>query len=96
LIEHIGDDTSGKSSHECKRCRSPAAPTGSDICVLIETIFALSFNAMSSVDASVKYFTFFFTEFVFLCRHPASPRRGVRAVVTICEAGMRWAYRVAA
>jgi hypothetical protein len=40
--------------------------------------------------------TFFFSEIDDYYVHPASSQRGVRAIVTIREAGMRWPHRVAA
>jgi hypothetical protein len=43
-----------------------------------------------------KNSSFFYSEIDDYYMHPASSLRGVRAIVTIREAGMRWPYRVAA
>ncbi|MGJ5073989.1 hypothetical protein, partial [Bradyrhizobium oligotrophicum] len=45
---------------------------------------------------AAKKFSFVFPESVLYCIYPASSMRGVRAVVTRREAGMRWPQRVAA
>ena len=41
---------------------------------------------------SVKNISFFFSETVLLCRHPASLRGALRAIVTTRGAGMRWTF----
>jgi len=41
---------------------------------------------------SAKNISFFFSETMLLCGHPASLRGALRAIVTTREAGMRWTF----
>jgi hypothetical protein len=41
---------------------------------------------------SAKNISFFFSEIVIVCRHPASLRGALRAIVTTRGAGMRWTF----
>ena len=55
-----------------------------------EINFVNPFNAISAVQLSREKNTFFFSEIMFIYRHPASLRGALRAIVTTREAGMRW------
>jgi hypothetical protein len=50
----------------------------------------------TEIIAVPKNCSFHFSEFDISLPHPASSQRGVRAIVTIREVGMRWPCRVAA
>ena len=75
---------SGKSSDECKRHHGVRMPDGPQKWPARKNSFRVRGQRDSlSVALMRKYFTFAFSEIVIVCRHPASSKRGVRAIVTI-------------